>query len=151
MNNSSSQTGGRRRRRTTLVLIAVGGASLAAALLIGIADNPPGLLLVYLAVAAGILAFAHHWRRVKCFLILLGASLIGFPLAVVLHNAFYALAEITSDIVVLPHVLGFLEVAFFLLAVLVCPPGILIGALGSIAVALWRSRRRPKNPDSPTP
>lgn len=128
-------------RWTTLALIALGCAFLAAGLVIGIADNPPGLALVYLAVSAWIAAFAHHWRRVKSFLILLVASLAGFPLFVVLHNVFYALAEVASDVVGLSQVLAFLEVVFFLIAIFVCPPGVLIGAVGSVVLALSRFRR----------
>lgn len=131
-------------RWTTLALIAVGCAFLAAGLVIGIADNPPGLALVYLAVSAWIAAFAHRWRRVKSFLILLVASLVGFPLAVVLHNVFYALAEVASDVVGLSQVLAFLEVVFFLIAIFVCPPGVLIGAVGSVVLALSRSHQRPR-------
>ena len=131
-------------RWTTLALIAVGCAFLAAGLVIGIADNPPGLALVYLAVSAWIVAFAHRWRRVKSFLILLVASLVGFPLSVVLHNGFYALAEVASDVVGLSQVLAFLEVVFFLIAIFVCPSGVLIGAVGSVVLALLRSHRRPR-------
>ena len=98
-------------------------------------------MLVYLAVSAWIVAFAHRWRRVKGFLILLAASLVGFPLSVVLHNVFYALAEVASDVAGLSQALGFLEVVFFLIALLVCPPGVLIGAVGSVVLALSRFRR----------
>jgi hypothetical protein len=127
--------------RLTLALLAVGCVFLAAALVIGINDNLPGLVLLYLAVTAWIVAFAHRWRRVKSFLILLVASLLGFPLFAVLHNVFYALAELTSDVVVLSQALGLLEVVFFLIGVLVCPPGVLIGAVGSVILALSRFRR----------
>ena len=74
------------------------------------------------------------------FLILLGASLLCFPLAVVLHNLFYALGTIVADIAFLRVVLGWLEVGFFLLAVLVCPPGVLVGVAGSLVLAIrqWR-------------
>jgi hypothetical protein len=124
-------------------LIAAGGACLAAALLVGVADNPPGLALVYLAVTAWILALAHRWRRVRSFLILLGASLSGFLVAVVLHNLFYALGVVAADAVVLQAVLGFLEVAFFLVAVFVCPPGAVIGAVGALVLAVrqWKGAR----------
>jgi len=131
-------------RWTTLALIAVGCAFLAAGLVIGIADNPPGLALVYLAVSAWIAAFAHRWRRVRSFLILLVASLVGFPLAVVLHNGFYALAEVASAVVGLSQVLAFLEVVFFLIAIFVCPSGVLIGAVGSVVLALSCSHQRPR-------
>jgi hypothetical protein len=142
---NASRTGGRRSRRWTLGLLAAGCVFLAAGLVLGVADNPPGLALAYLAVSAWILAFAHRWRRVKSFLLLLAASLVGFPVLVVLHNLFYALAEMAAGIAGLRQVLGFLEVVFFLLAVLVCPPGVLIGALGSGLSAL-RRRRSGGNP-----
>jgi hypothetical protein len=128
----------------TLLLIAAGIASLSAAIVVGIPDNPPGLALVYLAVTAWILAYAHRWRQVRSFLLLLGASLLGFPLAVVLHNLLYALGTLVADVAALRLVLGSLEGAFFLVAVLVCPPGVAIGALGSLVLAMqkWRDARR---------
>ena len=127
--------------RSTLVLLALGCVLLAAGLVVGVNDNPPGLVLVYLAVTCWIAAFAHRWRRVKRFLILLVVCLVGFPVSVVLHNVFYALAELASDVSVLGQVLVFLEVVFFLIGILVCPPGVLIGAVGSVVLAVSRRRK----------
>ena len=153
-----------RTRRGTLALIAIGCVSLVAAFAIGISDNLPGfcprckktadtaafaigisdnlpgLALCYLAVAAFILAFVHTWRQVRRFLILLGASLVGFLIFVVLHNLFYALAQISAHIVVLGQLLEYLHAVFFLVAILVCPAGFLIGAAGSVAMAVMRAR-----------
>ena len=145
----SSREGMQRSRRLTLALLAAGCALLAAGLVIGVNDNPPGLALVYLAVSAWIVACAHRWRRIKSFLILLVASLVGFPVFVVLHNVFYALAELASDIVGLSQVLTFLEVVFFLIAILVCPPGVLIGAVGSAVLALSRRWREQDSGEMP--
>jgi hypothetical protein len=135
-----SRIGEDRQSRVTLLLIAAGLAFLAVAHLVGIPDNPPGLALVYGAVTAWIVALAHRWRRVRSFLILLVASLLGFPVAVVLHNLLYALGTLVTDVALLRLPLGWLEVAFFLLAVLVCPPGVLVGAVGSLVLAIrqWR-------------
>ena len=124
--------GMKRSRKVTLVLVALCCVSLIVAFLIGISDNLPGLLLCYIAVTALILAFVHTWRRVKRFLILLGASLIGFPLFVILHNLFYGLGQVAADVIVLGTLLEFLHVVFFLVAIMVCPPGVLIGAVGSV-------------------
>ena len=134
----SPRKGTHRLRYLTLALIAVGCAFLAAGLVIGIGDNPPGLVLAYLAVSAWIVAVAHRWCRVKSFLILLVASLVGFLLFAVLHNVFYGLAELASDVVGLVEVLRFLAVGFFLIALFVCPSGVLIGAVGSVVLALLR-------------
>jgi hypothetical protein len=142
MKSPLQQKGPNRNRTATLVLVAVGCVSLTAALAIGIADSPPGLALVYLAIVAWILALAHPWRQVRSFLILLAASLIGFPVSILLHNLFYGLGEMASDITVLSQALGALDVVFFILAVLVCPPGVLIGAVGSVVVAVLHFRRK---------
>ena len=125
-------TGMKRSRKVTLVLVTLCCVSLIVAFLIGISDNLPGLVLCYVAVTALILAFVHTWRQVKRFLILLGASLIGFPLFVILHNLFYGLGQMAADIIVLGPLLEFLHAVFFLVAIMVCPPGILIGAVGSV-------------------
>jgi hypothetical protein len=138
---NSPPTGERRSRRLTRALIAAGCAFLGAGLVFGIADNPLGLALVYAAVTVWILAFAHHWRRPKPFLILLVASLAGFPLAAILHNLFYALGRVASESMILSQALGFLEVLFFLIAIFVCPPGVLVGAVGSVVLALGRLRK----------
>jgi len=131
----------KRNRKTTLIWITRSCVSLTVAFLIGISDNPLGLLLCYVAATALILAFVYPWRRVKKFLILAGASLIGFPIFVILHNLFYGLGEIARGIIVLEHVLGFLHAAFFIVAVMVCPPGFLIGAVGSV-VMYFKDRRK---------
>jgi hypothetical protein len=139
-----------RRRWTTLLFLAIGALALVAALLVGINDNPPGLILIYTAVTAFLLAWVHPWRSVKRFLILLGASLLGFPVAAVLHNLFYALAELAAEFVGLAQVLGFLDGVFFLIGVLVCPPGILVGAVGAAATAILRARRKDEPDETPS-
>ena len=125
-------TGMKRSRKVTLVLVTLCCVSLIVAFFIGISDNLPGLVLCYVAVTALILAFVHTWRQVKRFLILLGASLIGFPLFVLLHNLFYGLGQVAADVIVLGPLLEFLHAVFFLVAIMVCPPGVLIGAVGSV-------------------
>ena len=70
----------------------------------------------------------------KWFLILTGASAGGFFIFVFLHNAFYALNMITSHIIMLNYLTEILHVAFFIIAVLICPLGFLIGLLGSIVL-----------------
>ena len=74
------------------------------------------------------------------FLILVGASAAGFFVCVVLHNFLYALNVITSDIVILRYLTEVLHVSFFLIAVLVCPLGFLIGAIGSIIILVKKKR-----------
>jgi len=126
-------------RRPLMLFIAAGCIALAAGLLVGVSDNPPGLLLVYLACASFVLALTHRWRTVRSFVILLTVSLVGFLVAVVLHNLLYALGEVAKEVPAVQTVAEALHVAFFLIAVLLCPVGVLIGGVGGLIA--WRRRR----------
>jgi hypothetical protein len=129
-----------RDRTRTLIFLAICGAAAIAAALVGISDNPPGILLALAAAVALILAFVHPWRTPKQFGRLLLASVLGFLLFAVLHNVFEALADEAEHIAVLHDLLDGLSVVAFLLATLLFPPAILVSVIALI-VALTRSRR----------
>ena len=82
----------------------------------------------------------------KVFLLLTGASAVGFLLFIILHNAVYALfihffgAEFWN---------GRDEPFFFIMAIIVCPLGFLVGAVGSIVLAIKKLRMVKKLPSSP--
>ena len=71
------------------------------------------------------------------FQLLTGASAIGIPVSIFLHNAIYGLfiywfgAEFWN---------GGDEPFFFIMAIFVCPTGFLVGAIGSIVLAVKKSR-----------
>jgi len=73
----------------------------------------------------------------KKFLLLTGASAVGFLLSILLHNAIYGLfihffgAEFWN---------GGDEPVFFIMAIFVCPLGFLVGAVSSIVLAIKKSR-----------
>ena len=77
----------------------------------------------------------------KKFLILTGASAVGLPVFVLLHNAIYGLfihffgADFWDRIG-----LGGDEPFFFIMAIIVCPIGFLVGAVGSIVLAIKHKR-----------
>ena len=77
----------------------------------------------------------------KKFLILTGASAVGLPVFVLLHNAIYGLfiyffgADFWDRIG-----LGRDESFFFIMAIIVCPIGFLVGATGSIVLAIKHKR-----------
>jgi len=129
-------------RRVTLLWVVICCGSLMSAFIVGISDNLPGLALCYIAAISIILAFVHAWRKVMYFLILSGASLVGFFVFVVLHNVFYGLGQISADIIVLSQLLEFSHVAFFLIAIFICPAGLLIGAVGSVVTAIMYFKKR---------
>ena len=82
----------------------------------------------------------------KKFLLLTGASAVGFLLFILLHNAIYGLfihffgADFWN---------GGDEPFFFIMAVIVCPVGFLVGTVGSIVLAIRRYRMAEKSPSNP--
>lgn len=70
----------------------------------------------------------------KKFLLLTGAAAVGFPVFAVLHNLVYALLILWfgEDF----WGAGGDEPVFFILAVIVCPVGFLVGAVGTIVLTV---------------
>ncbi len=130
-----------RNQTLTFVFLAICCASAIAAVVVGISDNPPGILLAFGAATALILAFVHSWRTAKQFRLFLYASVLGLVIFGILHNVFEALAGKAASASALQSLLQGLGVATFLVAVLICPPAILVSAVGS-AVMFIRNRRR---------
>ena len=134
----------KRSRKISLVWLAIFCVSVTVGL-IGHGEGGLSLTGVLLSLVAGcslILAFVHSWRKVWKFLILLGASVIGFPLFVILHNLFYALGIMTADMIVLHYLFEFLHAASFLIAIFVCPAGFLIGAAGSMVLTVMHFKKK---------
>ena len=78
----------------------------------------------------------------KKFLILAGGSAVLFFVSVLLHNLFYALGTITGHITLLKYLIEIIHVAFFLIAVILCPIGFLVVVIGSIVLFVKRGKRR---------
>jgi hypothetical protein len=121
-------------RRITLLLSASAGALVLAGLLVGVSDNPPGILLMALASVAVMLAAVHPWRAPKPFVMLCLASILGFAVLVVLHNLLDGVAGLMSDGNVVRLVVQGVGVAAFLVAILVLPAAVLVGAGGALVM-----------------
>ena len=63
----------------------------------------------------------------KGFLLLTGASVVGLPVFVILHNAVSALFHTE-------------EAVFFMLALCGCPAAFLVGVVGSVVLAIKKKR-----------
>jgi hypothetical protein len=70
-------------------------------------------------------------KRLKIWLMINGLSSFGVLFFAVIHNLFYALAELSNGLM-LVNFLGFLEGTFFIVAVAVCPIIFLITAILSV-------------------
>ena len=85
-----------------------------------------GITLIILTIKSGI------GGKLKKFLILTGASVAGFFVSVVLHNFIYGLfIHFYGEDFWTRIGTGGDEPVFFILAIIVCPIGFLIGATGS--------------------
>ena len=133
---------GRRKRREVFILTGIFCALIISAIVVGVSDNMPGIVLCYLAIVVLVVTPTHTWRKTRRFLILLGASVIGFLVFVFLHNAFYALTILTSHIAALSHLMEAFHVVSFIIAVFLCPATFLAGAVGSIVCAVMGRRKQ---------
>jgi hypothetical protein len=130
-------------RNKTFILLAICVLLAIAAAAVGIDDNPPGILLAFLAASAFVLAFVHPWRIAKKFMFLLLASVLGFILYIILNiildtatqnpAASSGLRDLTQS----PIFNG-----FSIIIVMICAAAFIVGAVGSVAMAI-RNRRRP--------
>ena len=121
------------------ILIGAAVLAIAAAFLIGIADNPPGLALLYFTLACLSAAWVWGWSSPRDYWILLLIALAAFPVGVVAHNLLYALGTVIQGIPVIRELVGFLEVIFFLVAVIAAAPAALVALLGGIYTS-WRGQ-----------
>ena len=140
MDRLSRLIGDKSQRKISLALLILGVVLQILAFVVGIADNPPGLALCFAGIIGLMLIFFHHWREVKKFGFLLVVSVIGFPVSVVLHNLFYGLGKMNAENLILSQMFDFLDVLFFLIAILICPAGILIGIVGGFVLHIWNVR-----------
>jgi len=94
-----------------------------------------GVILVILgSVLIGLTLVQKVEGKLKKFLVLTGASAAGFFVFAILHNIFYALEQITSHITILSYLMKAFEVIFFLIAIIACPIGFIIGVIGTIVM-----------------
>ena len=104
-----------------------------------------GTVFLLLGVAMIVLTVKEKvGGMLKKFFLLTGASSAGFFVSILLHNAIYGLVFVT-----MLNRPDLDEPFFFIMATLVCPLGFLVGAVGSIVLAIRKYRLAKKSPSSP--
>jgi hypothetical protein len=99
------------------------------------------LMALCFLLGLALLILSVRWKQrtlLRTFWILTGASTTGAALGSVLHNAFYALATATGQWPILNAAMEVLEVAFFVIATLLCPVAFLVGTVGAIVLLVRR-------------
>jgi hypothetical protein len=128
-------------RIKTIILLALCGLLAIAAVTIGIDDNPPGVLLAYLAATAFVLAFVHPWRTARQFGFLLLASALSLALCIILDIIFTTFTNGSATEGILQKFLQGLADTAFLLAALIFPVAFIVSVVGW-AIMFIRNRRR---------
>ena len=122
------------KQRQTYIYLLLSLISIVAAMIVSIPDNPPGIILSFIGSILFVLAFTHNWKKPKPYIILLISSVFGFVLFAALHNVFEVIGKGTFWEIIG----GF----FFLLAIFLCPAGIIIGIVGSIITTTKSERKK---------
>jgi len=117
------------KQKSTYVYLVISLILIITAFIIGIDDNLPGILPLFLGGIILIFAFTHNWKNAGPYLLLGFFSIVGFAVSVFLHNMFEVIGGEGT-------VLGIISAVFFLIAVILCPAGLLVGIVGSIVRAL---------------
>jgi hypothetical protein len=111
----------------TISLFVLAVVLIVIASLIGVADNLPGIILMYAGIIALFFAFLHPWRKAMNYIILaavfIGIFLLGILLVTILDK-FDKDLSFRFD--------GFVEGY----ALLICIPGILVSIIGAIICAI---------------
>ena len=122
------------RSRPALLLAVAASLGVGAAVL-GLDDNPPGLLLAFLSACAAGAAFVHPWRSPRSFRRLIYWSVAGFLLSAFLHNALYAAASVPGLPPLARGIFNGAGVLSFFSALLVFPPLFVVGVVGALVRA----------------
>jgi hypothetical protein len=130
-------------RIRTFILLAVCGLLAIAAATVGVDDNPPGVLLAFLAATVFVIAFVHPWRTAKKFMFLLLASVLGFVLYIILNIILDTAVQDPATAGALQDLLQSpVAAAFSIIIAMLCPAAFIVGAVGAVAMFM-RNRRRP--------
>jgi hypothetical protein len=129
-------------KNKTVILLVVCGLLTIVSAVIGIEDNPPGLLLAFLAAVAFVLAFVHPWRNVRKFMFLLLASVAGFVLFVILS---IILDSVTQNPTTSSAIQNLIQSpttnVINIIIIMLCAAALVVGAIG-LVVMFIRSRRQ---------
>jgi uncharacterized membrane protein len=125
-----------------LALLVACGLSAIASAVVGIDDNPPGVLLALLAAIAFVLAFTHPWRTTRKFMLLLLASVLGFVLFIISNIILDSIAQNPATSGGLQTLIQSPAInALNLIFAMICQGAFIVGAVGSVAMLIRNCRQ----------
>lgn len=131
------------KRTLSLSLAAFGVILLLTSLIVGVSDNLPGIIIMFLGILSLILSVTHIWKGHKIYLKFFVYSVAGFFVSVLFHNLLYAFAELNQDVAWAHDLIVLVATFFFVLAVLIFPATSLVGLVG-LLISFYRNKRHSK-------
>jgi len=130
------------RKKSTLSIVFLSVVVVIGGLMISSIHNSLSVILMLSGTSLCLIVYVYRWRNPLWFLILIIFSIIGFPFFVLLHNAFYAVAEISKNIFLLKSIFELLHAISFISAISICPITLILGITGLIVTSLIRWKQR---------
>lgn len=127
----------------TIALLGICGILSIASTVVGIDDNPPGVLLALFAAIALVLAFVHPWRITKKFLFLILVSLLGFVFFIFLNIISDSIVQNPATSRMLRNLIQSpVNDALSLILTMIFSATFIVGVIGSVAVFFHNRRRK---------
>ena len=131
-----------RNRIKTFIFLVTCGLLAIASVVVGIDDNPPGVLLAYLAATAFVLAFSHPWRTARKFMFLLLASVLGSILFMILSMISDSIVQNPASSDTLKKLIESpMNEALSIVFAMLCSAAFLVGVVGAVIMFI-RNRRQ---------
>ena len=131
----------RSNRIKTLILLVICCLSAIASTVMGIDENPPGILLALLAAVTFVLAFSHPWRTARKFMFLLLAAVFGFVLFIIISIVSDSIVQNPASSDALQNLIESpVNEALSIISAMLCSAAFLVGVVGAVVMFI-RSRR----------
>ena len=129
-------------RIKTLILLVICCLSAIVSTVVGIDENPPGILLALLAAVTFVLAFSHPWRTARKFMFLLLAAVLGFVLFIIVNIVSDSIVQNPASSDALQNLIESpVNEALSIISAMLCSGAFLVGVVGAVVMFI-RNRRQ---------
>jgi len=134
----------RSNRIKTLTLLVICCLSAIASTVVGIDENPPGILLALFAAVTFVLAFSHPWRTARKFMFLLLAAVLGFVLFIVVSIVSDSIVQNPASSDALQNLIESpVNEALSIIFAMLCSATFLVGVVGAVFMFIRSRSQKP--------
>jgi hypothetical protein len=134
----------RSNRIKTLILLVICCLSAIASTVVGIDENPPGILLALLAAVTFVLAFSHPWQTAGKFMFLLLAAVLGFVLFIIVSIVSDSIVQNPASSDALQNLIESpVNEALSIIFAMLCMATFLVGVVGAVVMFIRSRSQKP--------